>query len=62
MERKERHTNRHPSCGGVKIHRIKNIAVTLRRMNQEEISSDVLGSYTGTAKKQEIPEQDADAL
>lgn len=49
---------KHPQHG----HRIITLAATIRRQNQEEIASDVLGSYTGTAKRDEQPEQDADDL
>ncbi len=34
----------------------------MRRMNQGEIPSDVLGSYTGTDEYDETPVQDADDL
>ncbi len=34
----------------------------LARMADEEQSTDVLGSYTGTAQDGEQPEQDADDL
>lgn len=41
---------------------LKQIARTLREMNQAEIASDILGSYTGLTRDGEQPEQDADDL
>ena len=41
---------------------IQDLAATMRRMNQEKIPSDVLGSYTGTDEADEQPVQDADDL
>ena len=41
---------------------LKHIARTLREMNQAEIASDILGSYTGLTHDGEQPEQDADDL
>lgn len=43
-------------------HRIITLAATIRRPEHSEIPSDVLGSYTGTAKQGSVPEQDADDL
>ena len=43
-------------------HRIIALAATIRETGKEEIPSDVLGSYTGTAEDQNAPEQDADDL
>lgn len=40
----------------------KNIAAALRQESKGEIPSDVLGSYTGTPREEEHPEQDADDL
>lgn len=37
-------------------------AKIMQKQGQGEIHSDVLGSYTGTAEKDEVPEQDADDL
>ena len=41
---------------------IPKMAKTLRDMNQTEIPTDVMGSYTGTARDGDTPEQDADDL
>ena len=41
---------------------IQNDAETLQNQGRGEIHSDILGSYTGTAEDNEIPEQDADDL
>ncbi len=41
---------------------VQNEAETLQHQGRGEIHSDVLGSYTGTAEKGEVPEQDADDL
>lgn len=38
------------------------MASTLQNMNKSEIPADVLGSYTGTARDGEKPDQDADDL
>ena len=38
------------------------IAKTMQKQGKEDILSDILGSYTGTAKDNEPPEQDADDL
>lgn len=38
------------------------IAKTLPKQGKSEILSDILGSYTGTAQNNEVPEQDADDL
>ena len=37
-------------------------AKILQKQGQGAIHSDVLGSYTGTAEKGDVPEQDADDL
>lgn len=62
MEHRERHTKNNRLHSNMKIHRIKNIAATLRKSNQEEIASDILGSYTGMSRDLDKPEQDADDL
>lgn len=41
---------------------IEMMAQTIRGVNQSKTPSDVLGSYTGTPRDGEIPEQDADDL
>lgn len=41
---------------------IKKMAVTLQNMSKGEIPTDVMGSYTGTARDDDIPIQDADDL
>nr|WP_319488509.1 hypothetical protein [uncultured Caproiciproducens sp.] len=41
---------------------VDRMAVTLPSMNKSEIPSDVLGSYTGTARDGEKPDQDGDDL
>ena len=38
------------------------VAHTLPKQGRGSIVSDVLGSYTGTAQDNEVPEQDADDL
>ena len=38
------------------------MAKTLPKQGKGDILSDILGSYTGTAKDGEAPEQDADDL
>lgn len=38
------------------------MATSMRSSGRGEIKSDILGSYTGTAEKNEVPEQDADDL
>ena len=43
-------------------HRIISLAATIRHQNQEEIASDILGSYTGMDEDGKAPEQDADDL
>ena len=43
-------------------HRIIALAATIRHDETKEIPSDILGSYTGTAEEQDVPEQDADDL
>lgn len=43
-------------------HRIITLAATIRKQNQGEIASDIMGSYTGTDVNGEHPEQDADDL
>ena len=40
----------------------KEAARTLPNQGRGSILSDVLGSYTGTAQDNEVPEQDADDL
>lgn len=62
MDRRERNHKNNRLHSNMKIHRIKNIAATLRKINQAEISSDILGSYTGTPQDHENPEQDVDDL
>ena len=42
--------------------RIIALTAVIRRQNQGEIPSDVLGSYTGMDENGEVPEQDADDL
>lgn len=37
-------------------------ARTMQEQGRGEILSDVLGSYTGTGKDDEVPEQDADDI
>ena len=37
-------------------------AKTMKTQGRGSILSDVLGSYTGTAQNNEVPEQDADDL
>jgi hypothetical protein len=41
---------------------IKIMAATLQNMSKSEIPTDVMGSYTGTARDGDIPIQDADDL
>ena len=41
---------------------IKEMAFTLRNMSKSEIPTDVMGSYTGTARDGDSPVQDADDL
>lgn len=62
MEHRERHKKNNRLPSNMKIHRIKNIAATLRKTNQQEIASDILGSYTGLSHDFDKPEQDADDL
>lgn len=38
------------------------IAHTLKDQNKESIASDVTGSYTGEARDESLPQQDADDL
>ena len=45
-----------------KAEKVIEVAKTLREQNQGEISSDVLGSYTGLTKEGARPVQDADDL
>lgn len=40
----------------------KKAAETMRRQGRGEIPSDVLGSYTGSPQRDEMPVQDADDL
>ncbi|HIW73709.1 MAG TPA: hypothetical protein H9684_05255 [Firmicutes bacterium] len=42
--------------------RVREDARTLREQGRGDIPSDVLGSYTGTPDRGEVPEQDADDL
>lgn len=57
--KEEREQNRTQKQRG---HRIITLAATIRKQNQGEIPSDLLGSYTGTGENGEKPEQDADDL
>ncbi|MBQ9832212.1 MAG: hypothetical protein IJO48_00620 [Clostridia bacterium] len=41
---------------------ISSLIETLRSESRRRHSTDVLGSYTGTGKKDDIPVQDADDL
>ncbi|MDF1494173.1 MULTISPECIES: hypothetical protein [Eubacteriales] len=41
---------------------VDKMAATLPNMSKSEIPTDVLGSYTGTARDGEKPDQDADDL
>lgn len=41
---------------------ISSIIETFRRTSRRKNSTDVLGSYTGTGKDDEVPVQDADDL
>ena len=41
---------------------VEEMASTLQNMNKGEIPADVLGSYTGTARDGEKPDQDGDDL
>ena len=41
---------------------VKEIAMTLREEGDDEIQSDVNGSYTGMTNDGEVPVQDADDL
>jgi hypothetical protein len=41
---------------------IERMAATLQNMSKSEIPTDVMGSYTGTARDGDIPIQDADDL
>ncbi len=43
-------------------HNINAMAATMPEMNQKQIPSDVLGSYTGTAEDGDAPTQDADDI
>lgn len=56
-EQKKEHLNKNAHG-----HRIIALAATIRHDETKEIPSDILGSYTGTAKEQDVPEQDADDL
>ena len=42
--------------------KIKIMVATLQNMSKSEIPTDVMGSYTGTARDGDIPIQDADDL
>lgn len=46
----------------IESYKVKEIAMTLREEGDEEIQSDVNGSYTGMTNFGEIPVQDADDL
>ena len=54
MNKKDKHFVKNQKAGYA--------AEALRKQSNGEIPSDVLGSYTGTARKGEVPEQDADDL
>lgn len=41
---------------------IDKMAATLQNMSKSEIPTDVMGSYTGTARDGDTPDQDADDL
>lgn len=41
---------------------INAMTAVMPEMNQKQIPSDVLGSYTGTAKNGDAPTQDADDI
>ncbi len=45
-----------------KVIDVINEAKTLQNQGRGSIHSDVLGSYTGTAEDDEVPEQDPDDL
>ena len=62
MERIRRERNQQRKKQREQGHRIISLAATIRRQNQEEIASDVLGSYTGLDENGKEPEQDADDL
>lgn len=42
--------------------KIEKMAETLKNMSKSEIPTDVMGSYTGTARDGDAPVQDADDL
>jgi hypothetical protein len=42
--------------------KVEKIAATLQDMSKSEIPTDVMGSYTGTARDGDTPIQDADDL
>ncbi len=56
MEKKKRHTRIRLSDT------VESSAHAMVEQGRQEILSDILGSYTGTAKDGEPPEQDADDL
>ena len=41
---------------------INKMAATLQNMSKSEIPTDVMGSYTGTPRDGDTPDQDADDL
>ncbi len=41
---------------------INRMAATIQNMSKSEIPTDVMGSYTGTPRDGDTPEQDADDL
>ena len=46
----------------IESEKVKEIAMTLRKEGDDEIQSDVNGSYTGMTNDGEVPVQDADDL
>lgn len=48
--------------GEAKPSRAAQDASTLRNQSRGKVPSDILGSYTGTPRDDEVPEQDADDL
>ena len=46
----------------IESEKVKEIAMTLREEGDDEIQSDVNGSYTGMTNDGEVPVQDADDL
>ena len=57
---KKRHDNRKLDAAGQAL--VRDDSHTLREQGRGFILSDVLGSYTGTAEDDPVPEQDADDL